>query len=164
MLGEKAVLGDALLALNPAGDGHCVLLQNLRGDKLRTIPFGEPFPRLLVDLHCQQVFAIFLLGGEERLGRRHGLAFEVGGGIGEVQHGQFALAGITVGKVVRQRFFLAARADARPALSVCHAVHLPCSAGHNIYVSCREIKGLYAHLKARKRTRRGGPAMCGLSF
>ena len=164
MLGKKAVLGDALFALDPAGDGHRVLLQDLRGDKLRAIPFGEPFPRLLVDLHCQQVFAIFLLGGEERLGRRHGLAFEVGGGIGEVQHGQLALAGIAVGEVVRQRLFLAACANARAALSVCHAVHLLCCVGHRIFVSIGRMKGLYAHLKARKRTRRGGPAMCGLSF
>ena len=37
-------------------------------------------------------------------------------------------------------------------------------AGHRIFVSIGRMKGLYAHLKARKRTRRGGPAMCGLSF
>ena len=58
---------------------------------------------------------VFLFGGEERLERRHGLAFEVGGGIGEVQHGQFALVGIAVGEVVRQRLFL--------ALPLCVAFH-----------------------------------------
>ena len=50
----------------------------------------------------------------------HGLAFEVCGRIGEVQHGQFALAWIALGYVIGQRLFLAACANARAALSVCH--------------------------------------------
>ena len=47
---------------------------------------------------------------------------QINGGIVEIQHRQFALSRIPVRDVVGKRLFLAASADARSALSVCHAI------------------------------------------
>ena len=151
MLGQKAVFRNAFLALNPAGDGHGVLFQNLRRNEPGTFPLCQPAPCFLVHLHGQQVFSVFLFGREKRLGRRHLLALQIGGAVGEIQHGQLALAGIAVGNIVRQRLFLAASADARAALSVCH--------------DFTSLAGLdIPFLKSRKFTQRGGPAMWRPSF
>lgn len=100
MLRQEAILGDALFALNPARNRHGVLLQNLLGDQVGTIPLVEPIPCFSVYIHGKKIFAVFLFSGQIRLRRRHGLAFQIGSVAGEIQHSQLALARIAVCYVI----------------------------------------------------------------
>ena len=115
MLGQESEFRDTFLALNPAGDRHGVLLQDLLGDQVRAIALREPLPRLGIDFHGNQILAVLLLGCQVCLGWRQFLAMQINGGIIEIQHRQFALSRIPFRDVVGKRLFLAACADARAA-------------------------------------------------
>ena len=50
MLGEEAVLGDGLLALNPPGHTHGIPLQKLRRHQRGTLALGQRHSRITVEM------------------------------------------------------------------------------------------------------------------